>query len=102
MARKYAHKIPFIVKINHNELLTYPNNFDQIMFGSVEQAFDMGAVGRRRDHLFRLGRIPPRRSGSVARRSPQAHELGMATVLWCYLRNSAFKTRTRITTSRPT
>ena len=63
-ARKYAHKIPFIVKLNHNELLTYPNKFDQIMFGSVKQAFDMGAVAVGRDDLFRLGRVGPADSGS--------------------------------------
>ena len=65
VARKYAHKIPFLVKLNHNEFISYPNAFDQIRFGSVRQAFDMGGAGRRRDHLFRLGRIEAADRGSV-------------------------------------
>ena len=90
VARKYAHKIPFIVKINHNELLTYPNKADQIMFGTIKQAADMGVRGGGRDDLFRLR---PERPADCRSRPGvcAAHELGMATVLWCYLRNSAFK-----------
>ncbi|MDZ7733494.1 MAG: class I fructose-bisphosphate aldolase [Acidimicrobiia bacterium] len=91
VSRKYAHRIPFIVKLNHNELLTYPNHYDQIMFGTVEQAFDMGAAGGRRHHLLRLRRSPTARSEEVSEAFQAAHELGMFTVLWCYLRNDAFK-----------
>ena len=93
VSRKYAHKIPFLVKINHNELLTYPNKFDQIMFGTVEAGAGHGRGGRRRDDLFRLR--PKRRGRSWKSRQAfaHAHELGLATVLWCYLRNSAFKTK---------
>ena len=92
MARKYAHKIPFIVKINHNELLTYPNKFDQIMFGTVKQAYDMGAVAVGATIYFGSPEST-RQIVEVAAGVPAAHELGMATVLWCYLRNSAFKTK---------
>lgn len=90
IARKYAHKIPFLVKLNHNELLTYPNSFNQVMFGTVKEAWDMGAAAvgatvyfgseESRDQLVQ-----------VAEAFEYAHELGMVTVLWCYLRNSSFK-----------
>ncbi len=90
VARKYAHKIPFIVKINHNELLTYPNSYNQVMFGTIEQAWNMGAAAvgatiyfgsdNSRDQIV-----------EVAEAFEYAHELGMATILWCYLRNSDFK-----------
>jgi class I fructose-bisphosphate aldolase len=89
-ARKFAHKIPFIVKINHNELLTYPNKFEQIMFGEVERAYDMGAAAVGATVYF-----GSQDSGheiiEVAEAFSHAHELGMATVLWCYLRNKEFK-----------
>jgi fructose-bisphosphate aldolase, class I len=90
VARKYAHKIPFIVKINHNELLTYPNKFDQIMFGTIKQAADMGcaAVGAT---IYFGSDQSGRQIVEVAQAFAHAHELGMATVLWCYLRNNAFK-----------
>ncbi|WP_047814385.1 class I fructose-bisphosphate aldolase [Rhodopirellula islandica] len=91
VSRKYAHRIPFVVKINHNELLSYPNSYDQVMFGSVERAFDMGAgaVGA----TIYFGSPESRRQlVEVAEAFEHAHELGMATVLWCYLRNPAFKT----------
>ena len=90
VARKYAHKIPFIVKINHNELLTYPNKFDQIMFGNVEQAADMGAAAVGATIYFGSDESG-RQIVEVAQAFALAHELGMATVLWCYLRNTAFK-----------
>lgn len=90
VARKYAHKIPFLVKINHNELLTYPNSFDQIMFGRVEQAADMGAAAVGATIYFG-SEESDRQIQEVAEAFSLAHELGMATVLWCYLRNSAFK-----------
>jgi len=90
VARKYAHKIPFIVKINHNELMTYPNTYDQIMFGSVERAFDMGAVAVGATIYFG-SKESDRQIQEVAKAFEQAHELGMATILWCYTRNSAFK-----------
>lgn len=90
MARKYAHKIPFIVKINHNELLTYPNKFDQVMFGSVQRAYDMGAaaVGAT---IYYGSENSTRQIVEVAEAFEHAHDLGMATILWCYLRNPAFK-----------
>jgi len=90
VARKYAHKIPFIVKINHNEFLTYPNKFDQIMFGSVEQAAEMGAaaVGAT---IYYGSDESGRQIVEVSEAFAIAHELGLATVLWCYLRNNAFK-----------
>ncbi len=91
VARQYAHKIPFIVKINHNELLTYPNKFDQLMFGSVQRACDMGAVAVGATIYFG-SEESGRQIVEVASAFDKAHELGMATVLWCYLRNSAFKT----------
>src|SRR5438552_769709 len=91
VARKYAHKIPFIVKINHNELLTYPNQFDQVMFGTVEQASNMGAVAVGATIYFGSEQST-RQITEVSEAFAYAHELGMATILWCYLRNPAFKT----------
>src|SRR5882762_9964272 len=91
VARKYAHKIPFIVKINHNELLTYPNRFDQVMFGTVDEARDMGAVAIGATIYFGSDEST-RQIVEVSRAFAYAHELGMATILWCYLRNPAFKT----------
>ncbi|HEX9120830.1 MAG TPA: class I fructose-bisphosphate aldolase [Terriglobales bacterium] len=90
VARKYAHRIPFIVKINHNELLTYPNKFEQILFGTVEDAYDMGAAAVGATIYFGSDGAT-RQIVEVAQAFARAHELGMATVLWCYLRNSAFK-----------
>jgi len=90
VARKYAHKIPFIVKINHNEFLSYPNKFDQIMFGSVEDAWNMGAVAVGATIYFGSPESG-RQIIEVARAFERAHELGMATILWCYTRNNAFK-----------
>jgi class I fructose-bisphosphate aldolase len=90
VARRYAHKIPFIVKLNHNELLTYPNKFDQILFGTVEEAFDMGAAAVGATIYFGSDESG-RQIVEIAETFQQAHELGMATVLWCYLRNPAFK-----------
>jgi class I fructose-bisphosphate aldolase len=90
VARKYAHKIPFLVKINHNELMTYPNKFDQIMFGNVKQAADMGAAAVGATIYFGSEQSG-RQIVEVAQAFAQAHELGLATVLWCYLRNNAFK-----------
>ncbi len=89
-ARKYAPKIPYIVKINHNELLTYPNKFDQIMFASVEQAYDMGAAAVGATIYFG-SEESSNQIIEVSEAFQYAHELGMATVLWCYLRNNAFK-----------
>jgi fructose-bisphosphate aldolase, class I len=89
--RKYAHKIPFLVKLNHNEFLSYPNKFDQIMFGSVKQAFDMGAVAVGATIYFGSDESD-RQIQEVSKMFAAAHELGMVTVLWCYLRNAAFKT----------
>src|SRR3954454_15291139 len=90
VSRKWAHKLPFIVKLNHNELLTYPTAYDQIMFGSVKQAWDMGAAGVGATIYF--GSPESRRQlQEVSAAFQEAHELGMFTVLWCYLRNSAFK-----------
>lgn len=90
VARKYAHKIPFIVKINHNELLTYPNKFDQVMFGTVKEAWNMGAVAVGATVYFG-SEESSRQIIEVAEAFAHAHELGMATVLWCYLRNPGFK-----------
>jgi class I fructose-bisphosphate aldolase len=90
VSRKYAHKIPFIVKFNHNELLTYPNTYDQIFFASIEQAFDMGAVGAGATIYFG-SEESNRQITEVSEAFKVAHELGMFTVLWCYLRNNAFK-----------
>lgn len=92
VARKYAHKIPFIVKINHNELMTYPNKFDQVLFGTVRQAYDMGAVAVGATIYFGSPEST-RQITEVAQAFALAHELGMATILWCYLRNGAFKTK---------
>jgi class I fructose-bisphosphate aldolase len=92
VARRYAHKIPFIVKINHNEFLTYPNKFDQILFASVEQAFDMGAVAVGAT-IYYGSEESGRQIQEVTEAFQAAHELGLATVLWCYLRNPAFKTK---------
>ncbi|MCU0270791.1 MAG: class I fructose-bisphosphate aldolase [Acidimicrobiales bacterium] len=89
-SRRYAHKIPFIVKLNHNEMLTYPNEFDQIMYGSVDQAFEMGAAGVGATIYFGAHESH-RQIQEVSDAFARAHELGMFTVLWCYLRNSAFK-----------
>ena len=90
VARRHAHRIPFIVKINHNEFLSYPNSYDQTLFAEVEQAFDMGAAAVGATIYF--GSPESRRQiHEVSLRFRRAHELGMATVLWCYLRNSAFK-----------
>ena len=91
VARKYAHKIPFIVKINHNELLTYPNKFDQVMFGNIAQCRDMGAIAVGATIYFGSDEST-RQLGEVAEAFAYAHELGMATILWCYLRNNKFKT----------
>ncbi|WP_321480821.1 class I fructose-bisphosphate aldolase [uncultured Bacteroides sp.] len=90
VARKYAHKIPFIVKLNHNELLTYPNTYDQVMFGTVKEAWNMGAVAVGATIYF--GSEESRRQLiEVSEAFEYAHELGMATILWCYLRNTGFK-----------
>ena len=89
-AKKYAHKIPYIVKINHNELLTYPNKADEIMFGNVQQAADMGAAAVGATIYFGSPESG-RQIVEVAQAFAKAHELGMATILWCYLRNNAFK-----------
>src|SRR5258708_6568707 len=90
VGRKYAHKIPFIVKINHTELLTFPNKFDQIFFGTVREAWEMGAAAVGATIYFGSDQAD-RQIVEVSRAFAEAHELGMATVLWCYLRNSAFK-----------
>lgn len=92
VCRKYAHQIPFIVKINHNELLTYPNTFDQILFASVDQAFDLGAVAVGATIYFGAEECS-RQIQEISDAFQYAHELGMMTVLWAYLRNPAFKTR---------
>ncbi len=91
VARKYAHKIPFILKFNHNEFLSYPNTYDQILFARVKQAFDMGAVAVGATIYFGSAESK-RQIQEVGQMFQQAHELGMGTILWCYLRNSAFKT----------
>jgi class I fructose-bisphosphate aldolase len=91
-ARKYAHKIPFLLKFNHNEFLSYPNSFDQIRFASIKQAFDMGAMGVGATIYFG-SEESKRQLQEVTGMFQQAHELGMFTVLWCYLRNAAFKTK---------
>lgn len=92
VARKYAHKIPFLVKFNHNELLTYPNTGDQTLYGNIKQCFDMGAVAVGATVYF--GSQESRRQiYEVAEAFAQAHQLGMVTVLWCYIRNSAFKVK---------
>jgi fructose-bisphosphate aldolase, class I len=91
VSRKYAHKIPFIVKLNHNELLTYPNKYNQIMFGSVDEAWNMGATAVGATIYFG-SEESSRQIIEVAQAFERAHELGMATILWCYTRNNAFKT----------
>lgn len=89
VARKYAHKIPFVVKLNHNELMSYPNSFDQVMFGTVEKAYEMGAVAVGATIYF--GSEESRRQiVEIAEAFALAHDLGMATILWCYARNNAF------------
>ena len=90
VSRRYAHRIPFIVKLNHNELLTLPNKFDQVMFGSVDQAYDLGAAGVGATIYFG-SEESTRQIQEVSEAFARAHELGMFTVLWCYLRNSGFK-----------
>lgn len=90
VARKYAHKIPFIVKVNHNEFISYPNKFDQIMFGTIKDAWNMGAVAVGAT-IYYGSDESARQIVEVAKAFEYAHELGMATVLWCYLRNSGFK-----------
>jgi class I fructose-bisphosphate aldolase len=90
IARKYAHKIPFIVKMNHNELLTYPETYDQIMFGNIKQAWNMGCVAVGATIYFGSPESD-RQILEVSKAFAEAHELGMATVLWCYLRNPSFK-----------
>ncbi|MCX6146188.1 MAG: class I fructose-bisphosphate aldolase [Candidatus Kapabacteria bacterium] len=90
VSRKYAHKIPFIVKINHNELMTVPNKFDQIMFGTIDQAYNMGAAAVGATIYFG-SEESGRQIVEVAEAFAYAHELGMATILWCYIRNDAFK-----------
>ena len=90
VARRYAHRIPFIVKLNHNELLTYPNKYDQIMFGSVREALELGAAGVGATIYFGSEQSD-RQIQEVSQAFQEAHELGMFTVLWCYLRNDAFK-----------
>lgn len=91
VSRKYAHKIPFLVKLNHNEFLGYPNKYDQILFGSVKQAFDMGAVAVGATIYFGSAEST-RQIQEVSQMFAAAHEVGLVTVLWCYLRNSALKT----------
>ena len=91
VSRRYAHRIPFILKFNHNEFLTYPNSFDQIRFANMEQAFDMGAMGVGAT-IYYGSEESDRQIQEVTELFHQAHELGMFTVLWCYLRNPAFKT----------
>lgn len=90
VSRKYAHKIPFIVKINHNEFISYPNSFDQIMFGNIKEAWNMGAVAVGATIYFGSPESK-RQIVEVAEAFAYAHELGMATILWCYLRNNSFK-----------
>jgi fructose-bisphosphate aldolase, class I len=92
VARRYAHKIPFIVKINHNELLSYPNTYDQTLFGNVHQAFEMGAAGIGAT-IYWGSEESRRQLQEVSEAFHEAHELGMFTVLWCYVRNPAFKTK---------
>ena len=93
MSRKYAHRIPFVVKINHNEILSHPNFYDQTMFTSVRQCFDLGAAGIGAT-IYWGARESRRELEEVSEAFQQAHELGMFTILWCYVRNSAFKTET--------
>ena len=93
VARKYAHKIPFIVKINHSELFSYPNTFDQVPFGNIRQCFDMGAAGVGAT-VYWGSEESRRQLQEISEAFAEAHELGMFTVLWCYVRNNAFKTKT--------
>ncbi|MGH9105726.1 MAG: class I fructose-bisphosphate aldolase [Acidimicrobiales bacterium] len=90
VARRYAHKVPFIAKLNHNELLSYPNTYDQVMFGSAQEAFDLGAVGVGAT-VYWGAEESRREMQEVSEAFEEAHALGMFTVLWCYVRNSAFK-----------
>ena len=90
VARRYAHRVPFILKINHNELLTYPNTFDQVLFASIDQAFDIGAAAVGATIYFG-SEESSRQITEISECFAYAHELGLATILWCYLRNSAFK-----------
>jgi len=90
VSRKWAHKIPFIVKLNHNELLSYPTNHDQILFAGVEQAFDLGAVAVGAT-IYYGSEESNRQIEEISEAFADAHELGMVSILWCYLRNSAFK-----------
>ncbi|MBL7999594.1 MAG: class I fructose-bisphosphate aldolase [Candidatus Kapabacteria bacterium] len=90
-SRAYAHKIPFVVKINHNELLTYPNKFDQVLFGTVKQCYEMGAAAIGATIYFGSAEST-RQITEISQAFAYAHELGMATILWCYIRNNAFKT----------
>jgi class I fructose-bisphosphate aldolase len=90
VARRYAHRIPFICKLNHNELLTYPNRYDQVMFGSAQEAYDLGAAGVGATIYFGSDEST-RQLQEVSEAFQEAHDLGMFTVLWCYLRNDAFK-----------
>jgi fructose-bisphosphate aldolase, class I len=92
VSRKYAHKIPFIMKINHNEFLSYPNKYDQIMFGSIEQAYNLGAAGIGATIYFGSDESA-RQIQEVSHAFQYAHELGMMTILWCYLRNPAFNVK---------
>ena len=92
VARKYAHKIPFLLKFNHNEFLSYPNSFDQILFANIKQAFDMGCTGVGATIYFG-SEESKRQIQEITQMFHEAHTLGMSTVLWCYLRNSAFKTK---------
>jgi len=91
-ARKYAHKIPFVLKLNHNELLTYPNQFDQVLFASVKQAYELGAVAVGATIYFGSPEST-RQIQEISKAFHEAHQMGMATILWCYLRNSAFKVK---------
>jgi len=91
LARRWAHKIPFVVKVNHNELLSYPNQYDQVPFGGVQQAFEMGAAGIGAT-VYWGSDVSRRELQEIAEMFAEAHELGMFTILWCYVRNSAFKT----------
>ncbi|MFY9574198.1 MAG: class I fructose-bisphosphate aldolase, partial [Blastocatellia bacterium] len=92
VSRKYAHKIPFVLKINHNEFLSYPNSYDQIMFGSVEQAYEQGCAGVGATIYFG-SEESKRQIQEVSKAFARAHELGMFTILWCYMRNAAFATK---------
>jgi class I fructose-bisphosphate aldolase len=101
VARKYAHKIPFLVKLNHNELLTYPTKYDQIMFGSVDDAWNLGAAAVGATIYFG-SEESDRQIVEVAKAFERAHQLGLPTVLWCYTRNNAFKKDALTTKQQPT